>query len=76
MRPSRSARGSGMRLVTLASWVAAAPLAKAVAAEMRDGAVPVEGAAHPLTPWLALALAAMVATLLCAHWLVTRGRRR
>jgi hypothetical protein len=62
-----------MRFVTLLSWIAAAQSAEAVA---RGGAVPVEAAGHPLTPWLALASAAMVATLFAAQWLVLRGRRR
>jgi hypothetical protein len=62
-----------MRFVTLLWWIAAAQSAEAAA---RGGAVPVEAAGHPLTPWLALTFAAMIATLIAAQWLVMRGRRR
>ncbi len=62
-----------MRLVTLAALIAAAPAAEAA---VRDGAVPIEAAGSHLTPWLALASIAMVASLFAAHWLVTRRPRR
>jgi hypothetical protein len=62
-----------MRLAPLLSWAATASVAEAA---VRDGAVPVEAAGNPLTPWLALAFVAMAATLFGAHWLVARGRRR
>ena len=58
-----------MRLFTPAALIAAAPAAEAA---VRDGAISVGDAGNPLTPWLALASVAMVATLLAAHWLVTR----
>jgi hypothetical protein len=44
-------------------------------AAVGGGGVPVEAAGHPLTPWLALASVAMVATLFAAHRLVMRGPR-
>lgn len=62
-----------MRVVTLLSSMSTAAVAEAAA---RGGAVPVEAAGNPLTPWLALAFVAMVGTLFGAHWLVARGRRR
>lgn len=62
-----------MRFVMLLSWAATAAVAEAAG---RDGVVSVEAAGNPLTPWLALASAAMVATLFAVHWLVTRGPRR
>ena len=65
-----------MRLVPLLSSIATASVAEVTEAAVRNGAVPVEAAGNPLTPWLALASVAMMATLIAAHWLVARGRRR
>ncbi len=62
-----------MRITLLLAWTAAASAAEAA---VPDGAVSVEAAGNPLTPWLALAFVLMVATLVAAHWLVARGRRR
>lgn len=62
-----------MRFFTLLWWLPAASVAEAA---VRDGAVAVEAADSPLTPWLAIAFVAMMATLFAAHWLVSRGRRR
>jgi uncharacterized protein YraI len=38
--------------------------------------VPVESGPGPLTPWLALASVALVAALIAAQWLISRGPRR
>jgi hypothetical protein len=40
------------------------------------GGVPVESGPGPLTPWLALASVALVAALIAAQWLISRGPRR
>jgi hypothetical protein len=62
-----------MRLMTLLSPVGAASAAEAA---VRNGVLPVEATANPLTPWLAIAFLAMMAILFAACWLVTRGPGR
>lgn len=69
-----------MRLLSLAAslsaWPALAMGAETASAAARDGAVAVEQAGNPLTPWLVLASVIMMVMLAAAQWLVLRRPRR